>query len=227
MFNRFGPAETTIVVTHQHLTDEVLAAGTVPIGLPHPASSFYLVDRDGDIIEELRRAGELYIGTAQLMEGYWGDQALTSEVLRADVVPNEVVYRTGDLVFRDESGNFVYVDRADRVINRNGLRTSRIELSEAIRNVAGVSAAACVAFDDDGELGIVAFVVADREMSEHELRLAARGRIPEAMLPNRFELIETLPVNRSNKLDERTMLSGVGLRGPLPPKLPRDVLPST
>ena len=57
------------------------------------------------------------------------------EVLRTDIVPGETVYRTGDLVYRDNNGNYVYVDRADRVINRNGLRISLIELSEAIREL--------------------------------------------------------------------------------------------
>jgi D-alanine--poly(phosphoribitol) ligase subunit 1 len=216
MFNRYGPTETTIVVTHQHVTPELVAEGTVPIGYPHPFVTFSLVDEDGRIIEDSDQVGELYIGGAQLMTGYWGAPALTAEVLRSDIVPGEKVYKTGDLVYRDRNGNYVYVDRADRVINRNGLRISLIELGEALRSVRHVSAAACVTFDDDGELGIAAFVVADEPVSVLDLRDGALLRIPEAMLPNRFEQVAELPVNKSNKLDERLLLSQAGLR-PLPP----------
>jgi D-alanine--poly(phosphoribitol) ligase subunit 1 len=212
VFNRYGPTETTIAVTHVLLTPEMTADGTVPMGYPHPGVSFYLVDEAGGIIDESDRVGELYIGGAQLMAGYWRAPALTDEVLRSDVVDGEVVYRTGDLVYRDKNGSYVYVDRADRVIKRSGVRISLVELGEAMRNLAGVSAAACVTFDDEGDLGIVAFVVADGSLSALELRQAAREHLPETMLPNRVELVEELPMTKSSKLDERLLLSRTGLQ---------------
>jgi D-alanine--poly(phosphoribitol) ligase subunit 1 len=212
VFNRYGPTETTIAVTHVLLTSEMTADGTVPMGYPHPGVSFYLVDEAGAVVEGPYRVGELYIGGNQLMDGYWGAPALSEDVLRSDVVPGEVVYRTGDLVYRDQNGSYVYVDRADRVIKRSGVRISLIELSEAMRSLAGVSAAACVTFDDEGDLGIVAFVVADTETSALELRQAARERLPETMIPNRFEVVSELPMTKSSKLDERLLLAEAGLQ---------------
>jgi amino acid adenylation domain-containing protein len=211
VFNRYGPTETTIAVTHVLLTPEMTADGTVPLGHPHPHVSFYLVDDSGSIVEGPDRVGELYIGGAQLMEGYWGAPALTEEVLRSDVVPGVTVYRSGDLVFRDKTGSYVYVDRADRVIKRSGVRISLIELSEAMRSLDGVAAAACVTFDNEGELGIVAFVVTESAVSALELRQAARERLPETMLPNRVELVQELPMTKSSKLDERLLLAEAGL----------------
>jgi len=35
--------------------------------------------------------------------------ALSAAVLRTDVVEGTTLYRTGDLVFRDDRGNYVYV----------------------------------------------------------------------------------------------------------------------
>jgi D-alanine--poly(phosphoribitol) ligase subunit 1 len=212
VFNRYGPTETTIAVTHVLLTPEMTADGTVPMGYPHSGVSFHLIDEAGSVVEGSDRVGELYIGGSQLMAGYWGAPALTEEVLRSDVVPGEVVYRTGDLVYRDQNDSYVYVDRADRVIKRSGVRISLIELGESMRELAGVSAAACVTFDDQGELGIVAFVVADGSLSAVQLRQAARERLPETMLPNRVELVDELPMTKSSKLDERLLLSRAGLQ---------------
>jgi len=48
--------------------------------------------------------GELYIGGSQLMTRYWGSPGLTADVMRADVVSQTTVYRTGDLVYRDHRG---------------------------------------------------------------------------------------------------------------------------
>jgi non-ribosomal peptide synthetase component F len=141
VFNRYGPTETTIVVSHQHLTPEIVADGTAPIGLPHPGTTFHLVDEDGVSIDGSDDVGELYIGGVQLMDGYWGAPELSREVLRTDVIPGTKVYRSGDLMYRDDHGNFVYVDRANRVINRHGLRISLVELSEAIRGLTNVVSA--------------------------------------------------------------------------------------
>ena len=212
VFNRYGPTETTIAVTHAKVTPESIADGTVSIGQPHPDVSFHVVDDEGRLVEGPDRVGELYIGGNQLMDGYWGAPALTAEVLRTDVVPGETVYRTGDLVYRAHSGDYVYVDRADRVIKRLGIRISLIELGEAMRGLSGVSAAACVAFDDEGQTGIVAFVVTDGLTSALDLRRAAGGRLPDSMLPDRVEVVDSLPLTRSSKLDERRLLAEAGLR---------------
>ena len=213
VFNRYGPTETTIAVTHLELTPELLAEGAVPIGVPHPGVTFHLADPDGVPVSGEGAVGELYIGGSQLMTGYWGAPDLTAAVLRDDVVPGQTVYRTGDLVYRDRRGNYVYVDRADRVIKRFGVRISLLELTVAMERLAGVSTAACVVFDNDGETGIAAFVVGDGTRSTNDLRNDARDVLPETMLPDRVDLVEELPLTPAGKLDERRLLAGVGLIG--------------
>jgi len=146
-----------------------------------------------------------------LMVGYWGASDLTKDVMRADVVPGQTVYRTGDLVFRNERGDYVYVDRADRVIKRFGVRISLLEVADAMQSLPDVSNATCVVFDNDGEVGIAAFVVADGPVSAQELRQGAREWLPDTMLPDRVELVDRLPLTSSNKLDERQLLSDAGL----------------
>ena len=219
LFNRYGPTETTIAVTNLELTPDMIEEGTVPMGYPHPGVFFLLLDDEGIVIEESDRVGELYIGGNQLMDGYWGAPALTKEVMRTDVVPGETVYRTGDLVYRDKNGRYVYVDRADRVIKRSGVRISLVELNEVMGRLVGVTGAVCMTFDSEGELGIIAFVVTNGAASALDLRRAAREHIPENMMPNRIELVKVFPLNKSNKLDERLLLSEAGLR-PLSPAGP-------
>ena len=212
VFNRYGPTETAIAVTHVHLTPEVTGDAMVPMGTPHSGVSFHLIDDEGSVIEGPDQVGALYIGGSQLMDGYWGATELTNDVLRNDVVAGEVVYRTGDLVYKNRQGNYVYVDRSDRVVKRSGVRVSLIELSVVMRGLANVSAAACVAYDDEDELAIAAFVVVDAATSALELRRLAAEQLPDTMLPNRIEFVERLPLNSSSKLDERLLLSEAGLR---------------
>jgi amino acid adenylation domain-containing protein len=224
IFNRYGPTEATIAVTHVHLTAQNTSDGSVPIGSPHPDVYFYVVDENGSIIEEANRTGELHIGGIQLMLGYWAAPQLTEEVLRTDVVPGETLYRTGDLVYRREVGDYVYVDRADRVIKRSGVRISLIELSRVMRALPHVTAAVCIAFDDGGELGIVAFLTTDQEVSAIELRREAAKQLPDNMLPNRIVIVGELPMTKSSKLDEVRLLREAGLASvPKGPASPADV----
>jgi D-alanine--poly(phosphoribitol) ligase subunit 1 len=211
VWNRYGPTETAIAVTHIKLTPELTANGTMPIGRPHPGVDFYLIDELGELIEEQGAVGELYIGGAQLMTGYWRAPELTAQVLRDDVLPGRRAYRTGDLMYRDDSRNYVYVARADRVVKRSGMRISLVEMGEAMRRLPGVTSVACVSFDAGDQLGIAAFVVPDGEVTSMELRRAGREWMADTMLPDRIELVAELPLTGSSKLDERRLLADAGL----------------
>jgi D-alanine--poly(phosphoribitol) ligase subunit 1 len=213
VFNRYGPTETTIAVTHIELTPELVADGTVPLGHPHPEVNFFITDDDGLPITEAGIIGELYIGGAQLMSGYWGASALTDEVMRNDIVSGEIVYRTGDLVYRNEDGHYVFVDPADRVVKRSGVRISLLELADALQSLPGVTSATCVVYDRGGEVGIAAFVVADGCPSTSDLRNGLRDRLPDTMLPDRIDLVDAIPLTAAGKLDERRLLAGAGVAG--------------
>ena len=210
VFNRYGPTETAIAVTHLHVTPTLLDAGVVPIGVPHPGVSFYLVDEFGHLINGPDRLGELYIGGSQLMTGYWGAPELTKAVLRTDVVPGVTVSR-GDLVSRGVDGTYRYAGRLDDVIKRNGVRLSLLELSEAVRAIDHVTAAACLTFDNNGTLGIAAFVVTDESLTPFELQLATRAQLPDSMLPDVYIVVDALPLTSSGKLNERALLSEADL----------------
>jgi amino acid adenylation domain-containing protein len=213
VFNRYGPTETTIAVSHFEVTRESVArGGPIPIGKPHPGSAFHIVDADGQLIDEPDQVGELYIGGAQLMSGYWGAPALTAQVLRNDIIPGQTLYRTGDLVRRGNDGNYVYVDRADRVVKRYAVRISLVELGQVLSALPGVTAATCVTFDNDGGLGIAAFVVSAVTCSPDQLRLAAADRLPATMLPDTIHVVDALPMTSSNKVDERKLLVDAGLQ---------------
>jgi amino acid adenylation domain-containing protein len=212
VFNRYGPTEVTIAVTTFEVTPEVLKRGPlVPVGPPHPGVTFRILDAHGDAVEQTEKVGELYIGGTQLMVGYWGDPDLTATVLRTDFVPGELLYKTGDLVYQDDWGDCVYVDRADRVVKRSAVRISVAEIDHALRRFPGVSAAVCLPFDQSGRLAIAAFIVSDAPMSELEFRKHALDHLPPTMIPDVFRLIDALPMTSVSKVDERALLASAGL----------------
>jgi D-alanine--poly(phosphoribitol) ligase subunit 1 len=215
VFNRYGPTETTIAVTNVELLPSMLEHGYVPIGAPHAGVSFYILGEDGEIIEETGTVGELYIGGKQLMKGYWRAPELTAQAMRDDVIAGEIVYRTGDLAFQDADGNYAYSGRIDGVIKRSGVRISLIEMTQVMQQLTDVSSAVCTPFDNEGRLGIVAFVVTSGSNTVHTLQLEAREHLPPSMIPDRYEFVDSFPLARSSKIDEHRLLAEAGLRPPL------------
>jgi acyl-coenzyme A synthetase/AMP-(fatty) acid ligase len=190
-----------------------VASGKIPIGGPHPGVSFWLAGDDGALIDKPNETGELYIGGEQLMRGYWGDDHLSESVLRHDVVPGEIVYKTGDLVYRDTSGLYVYVGRSDDVIKRNGVRISLSEVALALRRVDGVAGAICLAIASSDGLAIAAFVAVAPGVTEAEVRDGAKDFLPASMEPDELVLVSSLPMTPSGKVDRQRLLADAARAG--------------
>ena len=205
VFNRYGPTETTIQVTTYEVVQEDVASGTVPIGLPHPGVSFHVLAEDGRLIVDPDEVGELYIGGNQLMRGYWGDDEFTLRALRDDVIPGTTVYRTGDLVYRDRQGRYVYVGRTDNVVKRNGVRVSLREVSRVLLGVDDVTGAVCLPIEQTGRLAIAAFVEASPHVTVSEVLEAAHRQLPTSMVPDEVHLRSSFPLNSSGKVDHRRL----------------------
>ncbi len=211
VYNRYGPTEATIAVTHHRLRPEELEADQpVPLGSPHPGTSFHVLGKDHRPLPP-GSPGELWIGGAQLMDGYWDGQRADARMLRAGVVPGCVAYPTGDLVRPDGAGVLTWLGRTDDVIKRRGVRISLAEVSSALRQVDGVEAGVALAHGEGPGTRIAAFVVASGGAETVRSGLAAR--LPEAMLPDRVVVVDHLPVGSSGKLDRAALLRRAGLEG--------------
>jgi D-alanine--poly(phosphoribitol) ligase subunit 1 len=212
VYNRYGPTEATIAVTTHEVTTEDLESGWVPLGRPHEGVEFFLVGADRELISNAGEDGELYIAGEQLMSRYWGDNEATRRVLRSDVVPGKVLYKTGDLVRQNHRGDYLYRGRLDDVIKRNGVRLSLTEICHAIQQAKGVRGATCVLMDLGGRAGIAAFVEAGPEVTGLGLLEVARQLLPANALPDEVFVVSTFPLTGQGKLDHRRLLSEAGRR---------------
>ena len=201
IFNRYGPTETTVIVSGCEITDSILRnSQRIPIGCPHQNVTFHAFRDDGCLIEP-GDVGELHIGGIQVMQCYWNDPALTRKHLLKDLVPGEIVYRTGDFVTKNSAGEYIFLGRVDQMIKRHGYRVYLTEISDALSRLAFVRDAACVASKASDLTTITAFVVLSCEVSQQALRDELSGLLPAYMLPDRFVTVDTLPLNAVGKLD--------------------------
>ncbi|MFE4373095.1 amino acid adenylation domain-containing protein [Streptomyces sp. NPDC056835] len=203
----YGPTEATLYSTAY--TDPRPLDRPCPIGRPLPGTRLYLLD------ERLRPvppgvAGEVCIAGASLARGYVRRPDLTAERFVPDpFVLGERMYRTGDLARWLPDGNAVYVGRLDDQLKLRGFRIEPGEVEAALLALPGVREAAVLADRDaPGGPRLVAGVGRGdaTALPPYEWRAALSERLPDYMIPSVFVELPRLPLNRSGKLDRKTLL---------------------
>jgi acyl-coenzyme A synthetase/AMP-(fatty) acid ligase len=143
------------------------------------------------------------------MQGYWGDRQRTAEALLPNPIEGQVrdpVYRSGDLVVQGEDGNFKLLGRRDHQIKSRGYRIELGDIEAALFAHPAVLDCAVIAIPDELVTNrIRAFVVAREGVSESEFVTFCAQRIPHYMIPERFELLDTLPKTSTGKVDRQAL----------------------
>ncbi|WP_051760109.1 non-ribosomal peptide synthetase [Herbidospora cretacea] len=194
LHNLYGPTEAAVDVTyHAYTTDQDDV--TVPIGKPVWNTGLRILDTCLRPVPD-GVPGELYLTGVQLALGYHGRPGLTAERFVADPFePGRRMYRTGDLVSRRPDGTVDYLGRTDRQVKLRGNRIELGEVEAALAAVDGVTRAAVTIRSNT----LVAYVVGD--VTEDEVRRAVAERLPAAMTPGAYVLLDALPLTPSGKLD--------------------------
>src|SRR6185436_16194798 len=196
--NLYGPTEATVDVSFFDCP-EGNGFDAIPIGRPIDNTRFYVI-RDG-MQTAIGETGELCIAGVGLARGYLNKAALTAEKFTDNPAnPGERIYRTGDLARWREDGNVEYLGREDHQVKIRGLRIELGEIEERIRQFPGVAdCAVAVHKHSETIVLIVAYLVCSAELRIEALKDSLRRFLPDYMIPNRFERIESMPVTSSGK----------------------------
>ncbi|OMF66196.1 hypothetical protein BK143_26485, partial [Paenibacillus peoriae] len=209
-YNGYGPTENSIVTTIWPVSEDANADERISIGRPVPNHRVYIVDAHGHLAP-VGVAGELCVSGEGLARGYLHRPELTDEKF----IPNpftdgeagyERMYRTGDLARWMPDGNIEHLGRIDHQVK---IRGYRIELGEVEANLLKVEAVQEVIVlsheDEQGQNQLVAYYVAEREVSTSELRSLLGEKLPNYMVPSYFVQLESMPLTPNGKID-RTAL---------------------
>jgi amino acid adenylation domain-containing protein len=220
--NLYGPTEATIACTVQSFdpADASGAAelnGVVAIGGPFGGTRTTVAGPD---LREVAsgEGGELLLSGPQVTPGYWLDAEKTAAAFVRPPGAEEVHYRTGDRVRRPLAAGepLLYLGRMDHQIKVMGHRVELGEIEAVLREASGVDAAIAVGWPltKSGAGGIAAFI-ADPEADVAALRERLAERLPDYMVPRRFDLLDELPLNANGKFDRRAMLASLEALDPL------------
>ncbi|MEW2547320.1 amino acid adenylation domain-containing protein [Streptomyces sp. NPDC047002] len=160
MYHGYGPAETTVGVTHE-VRRPGGDGGPPTLGRPNPNTAVHVLDR---FLRPVPTGvvGELYIGGLLVGRGYVGDPARTAERFVADpfAADGSRLYRTGDLAARLPDGRLRFAGRVDNQVKIRGMRVAPEEVEAALGEHPAVRQAAVIApADARGDHRLVAFCV--------------------------------------------------------------------
>lgn len=154
----------------------------------------------GEIGEIVIRSKEPWI----MMMGYWHRPEATTEAWR------NLWFHSGDAGFKDEEGNFYFVDRQKDCIRRRGENVSSSEVEGIVSQHPGILE--CAVYPVPSELTEDEIMVAiirkpDTSLGAEELIDYLGSRMPYFMVPRFVEFVEALPKTETGKVKKKELTS--------------------
>jgi amino acid adenylation domain-containing protein len=218
--NVYGVSECSDVSIFYLLHDfERYALSSVPIGKPIFNTKVYVVD-DNLTPVPLGEVGELCVAGDGVGKGYLNDQALTQRKFIPNPFsskPNAKLYKTGDLVRYRPDGNLEFIGRLDHQVKIRGLRIELGEIETSLRQHAEVQEAVVLVEEPSpGDQRLVAYLMPSESRAGADkwdngivdrLRQHLNSKIPQYMVPNKFVLLNDMPLNPNGKVDRTALQS--------------------
>lgn len=201
--NLYGPTEGTGMCCYYKVNREFAMDEVIPVGRPFKNTEIILLNEDNKRAED-GETGEICIRGTSVTLGYYNNFEKTNEVYVQNPLNTaypELIYRTGDLGKYNEYGELVFVSRKDYQIKHMGHRIELGEIEVNVNMLDGVKLAGCVYEESRGK--IVLFYVGT--LTDKELMLLLKERLPRYMLPNRIITLEEMPLTANGKIDRVTL----------------------
>ena len=207
LWNMYGPTETTVWSTL-----DLIASGTddITIGGPIDETQLYVLDEAHKLVPR-GTVGELYIGGLGVARGYRGRSELTANRFikkNPCARDGDRIFRTGDLARQRDDGRFECLGRIDEQVKISGVRIELAEIDAILRQAPGVGDGVVAAWQRPGkETSLVGYIVpkVDTSADVLEIRRFVQSRLPLAMVPSAYVLLDTLPLNTNRKIDRKAL----------------------
>lgn len=199
--NLYGPTEITVDCTYYVVDREFSDDEPLPIGYPC-RNTDVLILNDKQEKCKTNEQGELCVRGSSLALGYYNNWEKTNHAFIQNPLNKhypETIYCTGDIVYKNERGEIMYVGRKDSQIKHNGYRIELGEIENAV--IASHMVDNCCAVYDFNDKKIVLFYQSSEELDLRAFRKALEIYIPRYMIPTDYHREQTLRQNGSGKID--------------------------
>lgn len=190
--NLYGPTETNVCTFYEVKEIEKERLKPVPIGRACSGDRVWAVKEDGTEIKPGGEEGELLVSGPTVLLGYWGRPPQSDKP-----------YPTGDIVWLQEDGNYVYVGRRDHMVKVRGHRIELGDIEAALGAHPAIHEVAVVVGGSGVEARIIAYIVSNgsRPPTLLDIKRHCAERLPRYMIVDEIHLMPALPRTRNGKVD--------------------------
>ena len=151
------------------------------------------------------KEGELALSGRQVAKGYFNDPDRTAA--RFPLIDGKTWYRTGDLVYRDDSGIYHHLGRVDRQVKILGHRVELGEVEAHLAEICDSDSVAAVAWpvDHGSARGIAAFHCREG-LTPQEIREGMLKRVPRYAVPTQVLRLASIPLTANGKVDRQALI---------------------
>jgi 2,3-dihydroxybenzoate-AMP ligase len=204
----FGMAEGMLMFVRFDDPEEIRME---TVGRPvSPDDEVRLVDDDDREVGP-GEVGEFLARGPYTLRGYFGVPEYNTRAFTTDGF-----YRSGDLMRRHPSGNYMVEGRKKDLINRGGEKISAEEIENLILTHPAVQNVACVPMPDPvlGER-MCAYAILRREKTLNLAELVAylkNEEIAKHKLPERLEIVDDFPLSPFGKVSKKDLTESISAR---------------
>ena len=183
-FAMYGQTEATARMSYLPCQQSISKLGS--IGIAIPGGEFYLIDENGDVINEYDRVGELVYLGKNVSLGYaeCGDDLMLGD-------ENYGTLYTGDLAKMDTDKYYYIVGRKKRFIKLFGNRVNLDETEQLLKSL--ILDCACTGVDDK----MVIFITEAERLDEVKKYISTKTGINYSGFEVKY--VDTIPKNSSGK----------------------------
>lgn len=205
--NLYGPIEIHVDCTYYIVDRDFADDEKLPIGFPCRNTDILILNEQ-NLPACVDETGELCVRGSSLALGYWNNPERTAAAfVQNPLNPHypELIYRTGDLVYRNSRGEIMFVGRKDSQIKHLGYRIELCEIEHAVLQLDGLRNC-CVVYNQ-ARKQLILFFESDQDWSPARMRERLTAFLPKYMLPSVFHRMDVLPRNPNGKIDRHQLAS--------------------
>ncbi|MGA0557212.1 AMP-binding protein [Larkinella sp. VNQ87] len=201
----YATTETRTISEHKIRVDTPVSDALFSVGKPVVGRAVSIRSETGEQLPP-KHMGEIVVTARHIPSAYPNRPDATQRAYWVDA-DGWVQYATGDLGFLDDNGYLFWCGRTDFVVKINGQKVSLIQVEQELKGEPGVLNAAVVYDTRSADRPLLkAFLCVEPGFDESRLRRSLAQRLPALMCPDRYVLLDALPLTKTGKVD-RTRLA--------------------
>jgi amino acid adenylation domain-containing protein len=208
--NLYGPTECTIFCTnytYNKNNNNKTHNGILTIGKEMKNTIAIIIDQNNNEVN-LGQKGELCLSGDQLTPGYWKNETKNKEAFFIKKYKGKTskFYKTGDLCYKDENENILFIGRVDFQTKIQGFRVELSEIEYHVKKLLNKINVIAIALTNhtinSTEIGLV---IQAKEFNTTQLLKNLRKKVPEYMMPTKIKFLKSFPLNNNGKVDRNKL----------------------